>query len=114
MGAAYGPRGVRERERDMTLERFVGLVAVSLSVAFTPTSVFAQGGTGTIAGVVQDQSGASIPGVSVRIVNDRIGDAIDVITNEEGVYRADGLAAGEYRIESALDGFETVIRNAAV
>ena len=32
------------------------------------------------------------------------------MTNEQGAYRADGLAAGPYRVETALDGFETSVR----
>ena len=33
-----------------------------------------------------------------------------MVTNEQGAYRADGLAAGSYRLETALDGFETSVR----
>jgi iron complex outermembrane receptor protein len=80
----------------------VSLIAASIAAA--------QSGTGTISGFVRDQSGASIPGASVHIVNEDTSAAVDVFSNEQGIYRAEDLAGGRYRIEAALDGFETAVR----
>jgi len=81
------------------------LIMVLLSVGAT-----AQTGTSTIAGLVRDSSGGAVPGALVRIVNEGTGVALEEVSNDQGVYRAPGLAAGRYRLETVLDGFETAVR----
>ncbi len=59
-----------------------------------PVAAAGQTGTSTIGGLVRDESGGAIPGVSIRIVNEETGVAIDTVTNEEGLYRATALVPG--------------------
>jgi iron complex outermembrane receptor protein len=66
--------------------------------------------TGSITGLVRDSSGAAVPGATVRVVAEASGRTVEAITNEQGAYRAEALQAGEYRLETALDGFETAVR----
>jgi iron complex outermembrane receptor protein len=79
-----------------------------------PALAAAQTGTGTIAGTVKDGTGGALPGVTVRIVNEDTGAAVDAVSEEQGAYRAAGLAPGRYRVEAALSGFETGVQKAAV
>ena len=92
------------------------LAALSLSVALAlivvvPAPAAAQTGSSTIAGLISDESGGAIPGVSVRIVNEDTGVAIETVTNEAGLYRVTALVPGRYRIETMLDGFAPVRRD---
>ncbi|MFN7913868.1 MAG: TonB-dependent receptor [Vicinamibacterales bacterium] len=67
----------------------------------------AQGGAGTITGVVRDSNGGVLPGVTVKVTASQGGASVEVVTDGEGGYRTDGLATGTYQVEAGLDGFET-------
>ncbi len=100
----------------MLLRRFMGtlvpleLVVVAATAALLSVNAIAQTGTSTVAGVVRDSTGGTVPGAIVRIVNEGTGVALEEVSNEQGAYRAAGLAPGRYRLETVLDGFETVVR----
>jgi iron complex outermembrane receptor protein len=87
-------------------------MVMGLAVALLPGTAIAQ--TGSITGLIRDSSGAAVPGATVRVVAEASGKAVEAVTNEQGAYRADGLAAGQYRLEAALDGFETAVRRLAL
>jgi Carboxypeptidase regulatory-like domain/TonB-dependent Receptor Plug Domain/TonB dependent receptor len=70
----------------------------------------AQSGTSTIAGIVKDASGGTIPGASVTVTNKDTGIAVDTVTNEEGIYRAAALVPGTYVVEATLSGFDPARR----
>ncbi len=40
--------------------------------------------------------------------------AVEAVTDDKGAYRADALVAGRYRVETVLDGFETVVNRIVV
>ena len=86
----------------------------ALVVTFGPIRLLAQANTGAVTGLVRDSSGAAIPGATVRLVNEDTGVTLETISNEQGSYRAEGLARGQYRVETALDGFETAVRRIAI
>jgi iron complex outermembrane receptor protein len=100
----------------MSSSRFVRILHSSLFVVAlsVPSSTFAQSTQTAVVGVVHDSSGAAVPGATVRIVNDADGTASETVSAEHGAYRADGLEPGRYRVEAALDGFETVVRRVTV
>ena len=83
----------------------VALVAALLA----PSASAAQAPGGAITGVVRDPSGAAIPGATVKAVNEASGAAMECVSGDGGVYRFDALAPGRYRVEAALDGFETAV-----
>ena len=62
---------------------------------------------GTIQGVVRDQTGGVIPGAKVQIIRIDTNSAIDLATNEEGLYTAPNLPVGDYRIVVEQGGFTT-------
>src|SRR5882757_1601434 len=118
MGRARRERRARKSRRSsMSSFRFVASAFVLprafviVAAALVPPAAFAQTGTSAISGLVQDASGAAIPGTTVRVVNEdaRVA-AVEVISNEQGRYRATALVPGAYRLEVALDGFETAVR----
>src|SRR4029079_19570753 len=65
---------------------------------------------GTIQGVVRDQSGAVIPGAKVQIDRIDTNSALDLATNEEGLYTAPNLPVGDYRVVVEQSGFSTTKR----
>ena len=80
------------------------------TLLLTPTRSFAQGGTasGSLSGVVVDQSGGVIPGVTVTATNQATNQARSVVTNADGLYRFAGLAPSLYPVTGELAGFATV------
>src|SRR5215470_4731976 len=81
-----------------------------ISVILGGHLVSAQVTTGTISGVVQDSSGAVIPGVSVTVRNLDTGIVRSVTTDDRGRYTAPNLTLGNYEVEGELTGFQTEIR----
>lgn len=94
---------------------FRSIAAALLAAAVViPVGVFAQNAPGTLSGVVKDSSGGTVPGASVKVVNEDTNVALDALTDGDGRYRVGGLASGRYRIEAALDGFETAVSRTMV
>src|SRR5262245_52588665 len=67
----------------------------------------AQVQSGTILGIVYDQSGAVIPGVSVLAINKATGQRYTGSTDGGGLYNLPSLPYGEYSLEATLQGFQT-------
>jgi len=83
-----------------------------LVVLLIPVAVSAQVSGGTISGKVTDSTGALIPGAQVAIRNTATGITTNLVANEEGIYRASNLLAGDYEITaSAPTTSETVPEN---
>ena len=61
--------------------------------------------TGTIAGTVQDNAGAVVPAIAVKIAN-AAGAAQNASTDEKGEYKLAGLAPGVYTVSVSLQGFK--------
>lgn len=85
------------------------LLAVALALAFAPAAALAQGGT--IRGVVTEQgSGQPLQGVSVSVV----GTNQTVVTNQEGRYAINNVAAGARTVRAARIGFAASTRTVTV
>jgi hypothetical protein len=86
---------------------FRALFALFLTLAVA-ASAAAQGQAinGTIEGIVADESGGVLPGVTLTVTNTDTGDTRVVVTNESGLYRAPLLPLGTYRISAELSGFK--------
>src|SRR2546425_1582143 len=72
-------------------------------------TAFAQG-TGTILGVVRDQTGAVVLGATVQIKNTKTGVGRTVTSDANGYYAVNLLPVGEYEMEVRARGFSTVVR----
>jgi Carboxypeptidase regulatory-like domain/TonB-dependent Receptor Plug Domain len=76
----------------------------------TPAAAYGQSGSGVISGIVQDASGAAVPGASVSVTNEATKIALESVTNDDGLYRVGALVPGVYRIDIRLSGFQTATR----
>jgi iron complex outermembrane receptor protein len=90
------------------MKRFFRMAA-ALLIALSPAAAGAQSAASAISGMVRDSSGAAIPGSIVKVAGIGTGGAFETVTDSEGAFTVDGLPAGRYDIEVALDGFETAI-----
>ena len=70
----------------------------------------AQGTTGSILGVVYDQSQAVLPGVAITITHPDTGLQRESVTDDEGRYVIAQLKVGSYTVQAQLPGFQTSIR----
>jgi hypothetical protein len=71
---------------------------------------FAQVNKSNLTGVVQDSSGAAIPGATMRLVNLGTGATRTEITDPTGLYRFTLMDYGTYRLEGEHAGFNKVVR----
>jgi iron complex outermembrane receptor protein len=90
------------------------LLVVALQIlVFVPRASSGQVGQVTLSIAVKDSTGAAIPGATIRIVHEKSGAEADGITDAQGRFQAD-LTPGPYRVETALDGFDQVVRRLAL
>jgi iron complex outermembrane receptor protein len=85
-------------------------VVALLPVAAAGQAQTVQARTSIITGIVRDSSGGTIPGATIRVVNEVSGSAVEEVSNEQGGYRTGELEPGQYRVETTLNGFETAVR----
>jgi outer membrane receptor protein involved in Fe transport len=71
----------------------------------------AQVPTATILGVVQDASGAVLPGSTVTAKNVETGLSRSVTSGPDGRYRIAQLGLGDYEVQVQMTGFETAVRS---
>ncbi|MGH9333157.1 MAG: TonB-dependent receptor domain-containing protein, partial [Vicinamibacteria bacterium] len=88
------------------------LAALALVLPFAIAgSTFAQISTGGIRGIVTDETGAVLVGVTVEAESPaRIGGAAVAVTNGQGLYQYRGLPIGIYTVTFSLQGFATLKR----
>ena len=70
----------------------------------------AQVATGSISGVVQDETGAVVPGATVVVRNVDTGISRTLTSDAAGRYQALNLNPGSYEVEGQSAGFQTEIR----
>ena len=68
----------------------------------------------TILGVVQDETDAVLPGVSVTATSLETNQSRTVISDDEGRYRVSQLSSGTYEVQAELSGFSTGVRRPIV
>jgi hypothetical protein len=61
--------------------------------------------TGSLTGMVLDEQGAAIAGAQVTVVSEGSQASFSTTSTPQGSYRFVSLAAGQYRLEVARDGF---------
>ena len=93
------------------MSRYLAVLLIIGSVILSGHLVFAQVTTGTILGVVQDSSGAVLPGVSVMVKNVDTGITRTATTDEGGRYTLPDLTLGNYEVQGQLPGFQTEVRS---
>src|SRR5262245_34708955 len=99
--------------RVRTMRSFI--VTLCLFAAWlAPSPLQAQSATNTsaIEGRVVDESGGTLPGVTVTIASPSLQTPqLDSATDESGQYRFTGLPRGIYTLTFTLSGFQKIIRS---
>src|SRR2546426_10184429 len=82
-----------------------GMVLATLTLILTTIPGLAQRTTATFAGIVQDSTGAVLPGVEASLINEGTSAALQAVTNERGEFLIDFVPTGSYTLKLALPGF---------
>jgi len=82
-----------------------GLIA-AVFVICTVVPAAAQSPTGSIEGIVVDQSGAVLPGVTVTVIQPATGIERRAVSDENGLFRVPVLPVGTYDATAELAGFQ--------
>ena len=78
---------------------------LSLLCVFLATAAFAQYDNGSIVGTAHDQSGAVLPGATVKVTNIATGAVSTATTNGSGDYEVPNLKVGDYNVVISHAGF---------
>src|SRR5262245_52637404 len=87
------------------------VVALWLAIV-GPTFAFvvsAEAQEASLSGTVSDETGGTLPGVSVRAVHEATGYRFDAVTDERGAFRLQ-VRVGTYHVTAELSGFTRLTR----
>ena len=84
------------------------MLLASCLLAATASGAWAQVGLSAITGIVADEQGAAVPGVTVTATNTATSVPFTGVSNEAGVYTINGLPIGSYSVKMELQGFKTL------
>ncbi len=93
--------------RDWGRARLTAL-AIVLTVG---SSAFAQVGQAELRGTVLDDSGGTLPGVTVTATHIDTGTTRTTVTSTSGVFLMPALQVGRYRLQLELTGFNTIVQD---
>ena len=103
------PRRIQARACTLYFSLFVGLLLVL--VMAMPRCTFAQGTTGSIKGTVTDQTGATVQGATVTVVEIGTNATHSVTTSEIGSYAIPNLPNGQYTVTVSKTAFKNFKRS---
>lgn len=89
------------------MRRRMALVFAVIGLLASAMPGWAQTTTGVIRGVVTDESGAVLPGVTLTLRGSAVPGAPTTVSNETGAYRFPNLPPGSYEVTAELSGFTT-------
>jgi hypothetical protein len=87
-----------------------GLFTIVMTTMISPTYLHAQADRGTIKGITQDASSASIAGASVTLKNDATGVTAKAVSNASGEFSFVSLLPGVYTLTVEANGFTTTVQ----
>ncbi|HEY2932098.1 MAG TPA: carboxypeptidase-like regulatory domain-containing protein [Acidobacteriota bacterium] len=87
------------------------ILAVVSSASTLPLIGQSQSIYGAVVGVVIDQSGALVPGVTVTATNVQTNISGSTVTDDQGYYRIENLLPASYRVTAELPGFKRFVRD---
>ena len=91
-----------------TARNFLSICALVLCAS---SVALAQGGRGSISGLVSDPSGAIVSGAKVTALNHATGVALHTVTSAAGLYSFVSLTPGSYVVTASQKGFENVAQD---
>jgi hypothetical protein len=98
-------------EGDAPVKRFAMRIFVLVFACLTALAICRADELAAVTGLVTDQHGRSVPGVTVLITNLNTNVATRVVTNDQGIYRVPSLQPGIYRITLLKDGFKSIVKS---
>ena len=87
---------------------------LALTVLALPAIVDGQETRGRITGRVTDATKGTIPGATVTVTDPARNTTVTVITNEQGLFQANFLLPGTYKVTVELTGFKTYVQENVV
>src|SRR5215218_2399323 len=95
--------------------KFVRTFSLALLFCSVAALLGAQGvQTGTVRGVVQDEQGLAVPGVTVTVTSAALQGPRVVTSDAQGGFVFPNLPPGPYAVKFELSGFATVTQNTNV
>ncbi len=85
-----------------------------LASLFLASQIWAQNPSGTLTGRVSDDSGGSLPGVTVTAESPKLQGSRVTVTGANGDYKLAFLPPGPYTVSYELDGFKNSIRKVQI
>src|SRR5580700_2029979 len=85
------------------------LLGIALLLMLPSRAAFGQYDTGSVVGVIQDSSGAVVPGVNVDAVNKATGVTYTGVSGTSGEYEIPNLHTGTYKVTAEHAGFSTAV-----
>ena len=106
LNGIFFPRGLPVT-RYLPLRLVAAILLGSVIPAFTvlEPAAYAQNANGVITGVVADATGAVIAGADVALTSPSQGTKVVGKTNNQGIYRFDGVNVGDYVVSATAPGF---------
>ncbi len=92
----------------------IQLLAVAFCVLLLSLPAFSQGNTGRILGSVFDQSGGTVAGATVSVIDIDRGITRTLTTDDAGEYSAPNLTPGNYTVRAEAKGFKKLERQNVV
>ena len=96
------------------VNKSIQLLTVTLGVLLLCTSAFAQGNAGRILGTVTDQSGGTVAGATVSVIDTARGITRTLTSDDAGEYNAPNLTPGTYTVRAEAKGFKKLERQNVV
>lgn len=89
----------------MRITAFSRCLLLLVTVFLLPMVALAQQASGTIEGIIKDNTGAVIAGAEVVVTSLETAQTRTVNTNESGFYRVSSLPVGKYSVKISVQGF---------
>ena len=86
------------------------VVACAAALCLLPTAAAAQTLYGGVTGIVEDTSGAAVPGATVTITNQETGLEMTAVSDETGTYTVRNVPGGTYTLKASLEGFKEFVQ----
>lgn len=93
----------------LTRSRHAAVLLAFALAWLVPIAALAQA-TGSITGLITDETGAVIPGVTVEATNVATGQTRNAVTGADGFYSIPLVQPGQYDVKATLSGFKPTVR----
>src|SRR5438309_9762486 len=93
------------------LNRVLGAFVLSLVVLLACSPAFSQGNAGRILGAITDQTGGSMSGATVTIIDTQRNTTRTLTADDSGEYSAPNLLPSTYTVRAEATGFKTAERS---